>query len=67
MSYKLEMAEPGPADFEVWVKENGGDDDLLKELRDNGFTSKLSIKHLDLESSEATNFLSSLNYGQKCL
>lgn len=36
--------------FEQWIRENGGDSKLLKLLRANGFTSKLSLGNLDFKS-----------------
>ena len=39
-------------DFAVRVMENGGNDALLAVLKEHGFTSKLSLKHLDLDSDE---------------
>lgn len=53
--------------FDEWVQANGGDEELLLILKENGFTSKLSLKHLDLNAEEAANFRSRLNYGQVCL
>ena len=54
-------------DFEKWVRENGGDDELIELLKGNGFTSKLSLGNLDFKSPDASLFVDLLNYGQKCL
>ena len=73
------MANPGPSvcetaaaaaandNFEKWDRENGGDNDLLELLKENGFTSKLSLGNLDFQSPDASLFVDLLNYGQKCL
>ena len=65
---------PGPSgasgssdSFEKWVRENGGDDDLLELLKTNGFTSKVSLGNLDFSSPDVSLFVDLLNYGQKCL
>ena len=62
----MQLAISNPT-FEVWIKENGGDDDLIDLLKVHGFTSKLSIGNLDFESPESSNLISQFNYGQKCL
>ena len=51
------------ADFEKWVKVNGGDDDVIETLRSNGFTSKLSLANLDFNTADAADFVKSFNYG----
>ena len=72
------MASPGPStseaaaaatseSFEKWVREKGGNNDLLELLKENGFTSKLSLENLDCQSPDAFLFVDLLNYGQKCL
>ena len=70
------MANPGPSvcetaaandNFEKWVRENGGDNDLLELLKENGFTLKQSLGNLDFQSPDASLFVDLLNYGQKCL
>ena len=57
----------GSSEFAVWVMENGGDEALVRLLKENGFTSKLSLGHLDLDAPDASSFLEKLNYGQRCL
>ena len=44
---------------------NGGSDEIVHILSDHGFSSKLSLHHLDLESSDAKSLVDKLNYGQK--
>ena len=39
---------------------------VVRILFNHGFTSKLSLHHLDLESSDAKSLVENLNYGQKC-
>ena len=58
------MANPGPSgafsssdSFEKWVRENGGDDELIELLKANGFTSKLSLGNLDFSSPDASLFV----------
>ena len=53
--------------FEEWVRDNGGDDELIELLKANGFTSKLSLGNVDFKSPDASLFVDLLNYGQKCL
>ena len=77
--FSLQMAESGSGtsgvtsacgfsdSFEKWVRENGGDDELIELLKANGFTSKLSLGNLDFNSPDASLFVDLLNYGQKCL
>ncbi len=59
--------ESVPQSFEAWVKENGGDDSMLSVLFDHGFTSKLSLRYLNLDSSDGTELLTHLSLGQRCL
>lgn len=54
-------------DFFKWIVSNGGDADIVEKLRSNGFTSKLSLSNLDFSSPDASQFIQSLNVGQKCL
>ena len=53
--------------FEEWLRDNGGDDELIDLLKTHGFTSKLSLGNLDFTSPDASLFIDQLNYGQKCL
>ena len=53
--------------FEEWIRANGGDDEFVKLLLDNGFTSKLSLGNVDLESADAKSFIGLLSFGHKCL
>ena len=46
---------------------NGGDADIVEKLQSNCFTSKLSLSNLDFSSPDASQFIQSLNVGQKCL
>lgn len=57
---------PGSS-FDDWVRENGGDVELVELLKSNGFTSKLSLKNIDFGSPDASSFVDQLSYGQKCL
>ena len=57
----------GSVCFEQWLRDNGGNEELIGILKTNGFTSKLSLKNLDLTSPDASLFVDALNYGQKCL
>lgn len=54
------------SEFSDWVCKNGGNDEIVRILNDHGFSSKLSLRHLDLESSDAKSMVEKLNYGQKC-
>ena len=61
------FANPSPlerevkmADFEKWVNDNGGEDDIIQKLRSNGFTSELSSANLDFNVAD---FVMSFNYG----
>ena len=51
--------------FSDWVCVNGGSDEIVRILSDHGFSSKLSLRHLDLESSDVKSLVDKLNYGQK--
>ena len=53
--------------FSVWIRENGGDDDILSVLRQHGLCSKLSLRYLNLDSNDGSVLAADLNYGQKCL
>ena len=53
------------ADFSEWVKEMGGDDDFLSILKQFGFSSKLSLSHLNF--SDEKELSDRLNAGQRCL
>lgn len=56
------------AAFTDWLRDNGGDESLISFLLDRGFTSKLSLQYLGVESQETrTELLSSLSLGQRCL
>ncbi len=50
--------------FSSWVKDNGGDDDLIEFLAERGFSSKLSLKYLDLESEDGKALLHDLSLGK---
>ena len=54
-------------DFFKWIVSNGGDADIVEKLQSNCFTSKLSLSNLDFSSPDASQFIQSLNVGQKCL
>ena len=54
------------SEFSDWVCMNGGSDEKVRILSDHGFSSKLSLRHLDLESSDVKALVDKLNYGQKC-
>ena len=58
------FANPSPlerevkmADFEKWVNDNGGEDDIIQKLRSNGFTSELSSANLDFNVADAADFV----------
>ena len=67
------MAQENPtgalasSNFSEWVRENGGDEDILRVLGEHGFTSKLSLSFFDANSPDGKEMLSHVNYGQKCL
>ena len=44
---------------------NGGSNEIIRILNDHGISSKLSLRHLDLKSSNAKSLVEKLNYGQK--
>ena len=64
---RASMAGPSNVDFRDWVKKNGGDYIILVTLAEFGFSSRLSLRFLDLDSQDGIQLLSSLNFGQKCL
>ena len=61
-----ESSANSTSEFSDWVCKNGGNDEIVRILNDHGFSSKLSLRHLDLESSDAKCLVEKLNYGQKC-
>ena len=67
LGYVLIMATGGVETFEEWVKSNGGDEEFLSLLTECGFTSKLSLGFLDLDSDDGKRIQENMNYGQRCL
>ena len=61
-----ESSARSTSEFSDWVCVNGGSDEIVRILSDHGFSSKLSLRHLDLKSSDAKALVDKLNYGQKC-
>ena len=61
-----ESSATSTSEFSDWVCVNGGSDEIVRILSDHGFSSKLSLRHLDLKSSDAKALVDKLNYGQKC-
>ena len=60
-------SSPQLTTFEVFVRNQGGDEQFLSILAKHGFTSKLSLGNLDIDSSEAKELMDELKFGQKCL
>ncbi len=54
-------------DFEQWARNNGADDNFLDKLKVHGFSSRLSLSFLDVESPEGQHVFASFNFGQRCL
>ena len=55
------------SDFSKWDVANGGNEQILSFLESRGFTSKLSLQYLDLDSEDGQLLLQDLSIGQKCL
>lgn len=53
--------------FNVFVRNQGGDEDFMAILAKHGFTSELSLGNLDIDSSEAKELMDELKFVQKCL
>ncbi len=55
------------SDFKDWLCSNGADDDFIGRLYESGFTSKLSLRFLDISSEDGKALSGVFNYGQRCL
>ncbi len=53
--------------FQDWVLLNGGDTELVEVLKENGFSSKLSLKKMEFDCPEGEQLLRGLTYGKQCL
>lgn len=52
--------------FVAWVVDNGGSEEFVDILKHFGFTSKLSLGNLTLETEDGHELLQNMNYGQRC-
>ena len=50
-----------------WILLSGGDTELVKVLKENGFSSKLSMKKMEFDCPQGEQILKQLTYGQQCL
>ncbi len=57
-----EEAKPEQS-FSEWVKENGGNDSFVSILAQFGFSSRLSLKFLDLTSEDGEKLTGELRTG----
>ncbi len=55
------------SDFRDWLDCKGADDDFISRLYESGFTSKLSLRFLDISSEDGKALCGVFNYGQRCL
>ena len=53
-------------DFSALVKVNGGNEELVEILKGYGFTSKVSVAFLNIESDDGREMISHLTLGHKC-
>ena len=53
--------------LEEWILLSGGDTELVKVLKENGFSSKLSMKKMEFDCPQGEQILKQLTYGQQCL
>ena len=62
------MAIEGQSDsFDQFIIEQGGDQSFVDFLSENGFTSKLALANLNLDSPEGKALAEGMKYGHRCL